>query len=91
MASVKMNFSFDEEVAALLRRRCAEVRKPASRYVADLVMKEAGEQRDELAAEGYRVLSRDTAEFAAAAGALAPETWPEWEEAPDERSLAPKG
>lgn len=35
---------------------------------------------DELAAEGYRLLSDETGEFAEAALPLAGETWPRWED-----------
>lgn len=35
--------------------------------------------RDEATADGYRLLSADTAQFADAAGPVATETWPEWE------------
>ena len=35
-------------------------------------------KQDELAAEGYRLLSADTAAFAAAAWPLATEVWSEW-------------
>jgi hypothetical protein len=88
MASVKLNISLDEEIAEALRERAAELRKPASRYLADLVEEDMRRREDELAAEGYRLLSQDTAEFAAEALPVAAETWPEWEDEDDSRGEA---
>jgi hypothetical protein len=79
MPTVKLNISLDAEVAQTLRQRAAELRKPASQYLADLIQDDVRRQQDELAAEGYGLLSADTADFAAAALRLAPEVWPEWE------------
>jgi hypothetical protein len=79
MAAVKMNFSFDPQVAEVLRRRAQQEEKSASRYVADLILADHRHALDLLAAEGYRELAADTTEFAAAALPLARETWPEWE------------
>jgi len=79
MPTVKLNISLDAEVAQTLRRRAEELRKPASHYLADLIREDARRQQDELAAEGYRLLSDDTASFAAAAWPLAVEVWSEWE------------
>jgi hypothetical protein len=80
MATVKLNISLDPEVVETLRRRAAELQKPASRYLADLIQEDARRHQDSLAAEGYRLLSADTASFAAAAWPLTVETWPEWED-----------
>lgn len=80
MASVKLNISLDEEIAEALRERAAELRKPASRYLADLIEEDMRRREDELAAEGYRLLSQDTLAFAAEALPVAAETWPEWED-----------
>lgn len=79
MPTVKLNISLDAEVAQTLRQRAAELRKPASQYLADLIRDDARRQRDELAAAGYRLLSADTATSAAAAWPLATEVWSEWE------------
>ncbi len=79
MSVKKLNFSLDEHVASLMRQRAAELRMPTSRYLADLVLQDVRRQQDLLAAEGYRLLSADTASFADAALPLAAETWPEWE------------
>jgi len=79
MPTVKLNISLDAEVAQTLRRRAEELRKPASHYLADLIREDARRQQDELAAEGYRLLSDDTASFAAAAWPLAAEAWSESE------------
>ena len=79
MPTVKLNISLDAAVAETLRRRAAELQKPASRYLADLIKEDVRRYEDELAAEGYRLLSADTGEFAAAALPLAMETWSEWE------------
>ena len=43
------------------------------------IQEEVRRHEDELAAEGYRVLSEDTAGFAAAAWLLAAEVWSGWE------------
>jgi hypothetical protein len=80
MPAVKLNISLDEPVARTLRRRAVEAGKSTSRYLADLVLEDAQRHQDELAAEGYRVLSSDTADFAAAAWPVGQETWPEWVE-----------
>lgn len=79
MPTVKMIISLDSELAQTLRERAAELRKPAGQYVADLILDDMLRWRDELAAEGYRLLSADTAEFVAAAGPLSAETWSVWE------------
>lgn len=79
MATVKLNISLEESVLGLLRDRAAELQVPASRYLAELIRADARRRQDELAAEGYRALSADTAEWAEAALPLALETWPEWE------------
>jgi hypothetical protein len=86
MPTVKLNISLDAEVAQTLRERAAELRKPASHYLADLIRDDVRRQQDELAAEGYRLLAADTADFAAAAWPLATEVWSEWE---SERPGAP--
>src|SRR5438445_8344439 len=80
MAAIKLNISLDENAARTLRRRAAEVGKPASRYLADLIEEDAKRSQDELAAEGYRALSADTAGFAAQVWAIAAEWWPAWDE-----------
>ena len=79
MPVVKLNISLDGAIAERLRQRTAELRKPASRYLAELIEDEIRRSRDEAAAEGYRLLSSDTASFAADAGPIAAETWPEWQ------------
>ena len=45
----------------------------------------ARQHNDELAAEGYRLLSQDTGAFAEAALPLAAETWPRWQTKEDTR------
>jgi hypothetical protein len=84
MAVVKLNFSLDERVAILMRQRAAELNVPASRYLAGLVLQDDRRQQDQLATEGYKLLSADTAAFVCAALPLAAETWPEWETSPQE-------
>ncbi len=91
MPVVKLNISLDGAVAEKLRRRTAELQKPASRYLAELIEDEIRRSRDEAAAEGYRLLSSDTANFAAAAGPVAAQTWPEWEESPESHRKKRKG
>ena len=48
-------------------------------YLADLIQEEARRHQDELATEGYRALSADTASFASAAWPLAAAVWSEWD------------
>jgi hypothetical protein len=79
MPTVKLNISLNADVARTLRRRAEELRKPASHYLTDLIREDVRRHQDELAAEGYRLLSADTASFAAAALPLAAEVRPEWE------------
>jgi hypothetical protein len=80
MNAVKLNLSFEASAAELIRSRAQDLGKPISRYLADLAEAEARGATDRLAAEGYRELARDTADFAAEALAMAGETWPEWQE-----------
>jgi hypothetical protein len=80
MPVTKLNISLDEDVVRVLRHRAAQVHKPASRYLAQLIREDARRHQDELAAEGYRLLSGDTASFAEAALPVAVETWPVWNE-----------
>jgi hypothetical protein len=79
MSAVKLNFSLDAQVAVLMRQRAAELKVPTSRYLSDLVLQDVRRQQDELAAEGYQLLSADTAAFVDAALPLAAEIWPKWE------------
>jgi hypothetical protein len=79
MSAVKLNFSLDDQIAILMRQRAAELKIPTSRYLADLVLQDVRRQQDQLAAEGYQLLSADTAAFVDAALPLAAEIWPEWE------------
>ena len=83
MAAVKLSFSLEEPVVETLKRRAAEMGKPASRYLSELIQADAQSAQDKLAEEGYRLLSADTGEFAEAALPLANETWPEWVPAAD--------
>jgi hypothetical protein len=76
--AVKMNFSFDAGVAEAIRQRAREQGKPASRYVSDLVERDARQAREDLAAAGYREVAAAAQEFAQAAGPTAAETWPDW-------------
>jgi hypothetical protein len=80
MPAVKLNISLDEEVVRTLKKRASEARKSTSRYLADLIQDDARRQQDALAAEGYQLLSSDTASFAGAAWTLANEAWSEWEQ-----------
>ena len=78
MSVIKMNVSLDERVVKTLKQRAAALKKPASRYLSDLILEEARRYQDELAEEGYRLLSEDTGQFAEAALPLAREVWPDW-------------
>jgi hypothetical protein len=80
MPALKLTVILDAELVQALRQRAAERRKPVSHYLADLIREDVRRHQDDLAAEGYRVLSADTADFAAAAWPLATETWIEREE-----------
>lgn len=80
MPAVKLNISLDEPVARTLRQRAVEAGKSTSRYLADLIVKDAQRHQDELAAEGYQALSAEGARFAAEAWSVAQETWPVWED-----------
>jgi hypothetical protein len=80
---MKLNISLDEGIVRAMRHRAAELHKPASRYLADLIQADVRRRQDELAAEGYRLLSEETRAFAEAALPLAAETWPEWEAGED--------
>ena len=91
MSAVKLNISLDEPVARTLRRRAVEAGKSTSRYLADLIVEDARRSQDELAAEGYRLLSTDTADFAAVALPLAREIWPEWEDTVEPSSVEAGG
>jgi hypothetical protein len=88
MSVVKLNISLDEEVAGTLRRNAREAGKPASRYLAELIKADEDRRRDQLAIEGYGLLSGETCAFAEAALRLADETWPEWR---DEDAEAKEG
>ncbi len=50
---------------------------------------DCGGDDDALAAEGYRLLSEDTGRFAEDTLAIAAETWPEWDEEPEEDAEQP--
>ena len=78
MKATKLNFTLKPHVAELLKAQAKERGVPASQYVAALVEEDAQRRQDALAAEGYRLLSRDTGGFADAAVGIAHETWPEW-------------
>lgn len=93
MATVKLNLSMETDVVATLRERSAALGKTMSGFLADLVRAEAQRSQDELAAEGYRLLSNDFESFAAAALPLAEETWPAWtaERTPVTQRARPKG
>jgi hypothetical protein len=79
MPAEKMSFSFEPRVAETLRRRAEEQGKPASRYLADLVERDARQARDELAAVGYREFAAEQLAFAEDALAIASEDWIEQE------------
>ncbi len=78
MSTIKLNISLEKTIAETMRKRAAELHKPASRYLADLIEEDIKRSREELADEGYRLLSEDTKQFAERAWPIANETWPEW-------------
>jgi len=78
MPTLRLSIILEATVAETLRRWAAEREQTVGRYLTDLIREDAHRAQDELAAEGYRVLSEDTAAFAAAAWPLASEMWPEW-------------
>ena len=81
MAAVELQIALDTTIADMLKQRAAELQKPANLYLSELIVDDVRRHEDELAAEGYRLLSCDTEEFAAAALPLANEVWPKWEDA----------
>ncbi len=91
MAAIKLNISLDRATADKLKRRAHESGKPASRYIAALIDEDDRRAQDELAAEGYRLLSEDSRELEAAAWTIAAEGWPAWEEAERDGHDAQKG
>lgn len=79
MPAVKVNLSLDKEVAGTLRRLAAEDKKPASRFLAELICAEEKRRLDGLAEEGYCVLAADTARFVEDTWPTAAEGWPKWD------------
>ena len=69
---MKLNISLDPEVVSTTRRRASATSKTVSAYLANLVREDDRRSQDELADEGYRLLSTDTHIFAAAALPLKP-------------------
>ena len=78
MAYVKLNVSLDAEIALLLKHRAAEAGKPVSQYLGQLIRDSEVRRRDQLAEEGYHVLSQDNLTFADSARGLAMEVWSDW-------------
>jgi hypothetical protein len=92
MASVKLNVSLDRRAAQILRDHATEIGVPASRYLSELVLEDDRRRKDRLADEGYRALSEDARQFAAAALPVAAETWPDWQVGEhDDEQRAPQG
>lgn len=75
MAAVKLNLSFEPQIAETLRRRAQETGKPVSRYLSELVEGEARRARDELAAAGYEEVAAEARSFAEEALGLWQEQW----------------
>jgi hypothetical protein len=75
---VKLNFSLTEEVALTLRRRAAEANMPVSQFLGHLIIKSERQRTEELAEEGYRLLSAESLNFANSASPLAGEVWSDW-------------
>ncbi len=80
MPVVKLNVSLESQIAATLKRRAADLKMPASRYLSDLIVDEVRRSQDALAAEGYRLLSREVTAFSEQALPAGLESWPEWDE-----------
>jgi hypothetical protein len=59
MSAEKVQLSLDPSVAATMRQRARELAKPVSHYVAELVMRDARDERDALAEAGYRELGAE--------------------------------
>ncbi len=78
MSVVKLNISLKATTAEKLKRRALDLKIPTSRYLAQLIEEDARKAQDEIAAEGYRLLSADTGAFAHDAWPIAAETWPDW-------------
>lgn len=76
MSTNKLNISFDDAVSGWLRQRAREEGKSMSRYLSDLIRDDVRRSKEELAAEGYRVMGESGLEFARAALSPASEAWP---------------
>ena len=77
MPVMKLNLYFESSVVDVLRQRAIVENKSVSHYLADLVVEDARHQ-DELAAEGYRLLSEEGLQFVEPVLPLVAEVWPEW-------------
>lgn len=82
MGEVRLAVRLDESTAGRLLGRAAKLGMPVGRYLAELIRADDQRRQGEVAAEGYRVLSADTGEWAEVALPLAAETWPEWDVRP---------
>jgi hypothetical protein len=90
MPVVKLNVSFEMEVAKKLKRRAGERKMPTSRYLAELIEADDKAALDALAEEGYRLYSQEGLEFAEAALPIALETWPAWKQEENVRAQEPE-
>jgi post-segregation antitoxin (ccd killing protein) len=83
----RLNVSVPRELAESVKARAREQNKPVSQYVSELLAADEQRHRDELAAAGYRELAAENLRFAEAAGPLASETWPRWDEGEERDGL----
>ena len=61
---MRISLTLDEQTAQALRRRADAHNTSLPRYIAELARAEAQRETDELAEEGYRLLTEDTLAFA---------------------------
>ncbi len=81
LSLIKLNLYFESAVINVLWQRTTEEDKLVNRYLADLVVEDARLCQDELAAEGYRLLSEEGLRFVESVLPLAAEVWSVWNQA----------
>ena len=84
MPTVEINIALEEEIAKKMKIRALEKGEAPNDYLSGLIKTDLNTYQEELAEEGYRLLSEDTRAFAEVALPIACEVWPQWEGLPDE-------
>jgi hypothetical protein len=75
---VEVDVALPRGLYQMVERSAAAAGVSLSEYLLRIVRQNERATEDELAAEGYRQLGRDTLEFAVAAAATVADTWPAW-------------